>query len=199
MIKYIQFDNKTLPAETLNALTENELMRYNSFLSVKRKAEFLYTRVLWHSFNSGRIISYDTKGRPYLENGGFISISHSRNIVAIAYHPTHEVGIDAEFKSDKLIRISKKFLSNSELQELNILDLTQITLAWSIKEAIYKMENTEGLSLKDNIRLKIRNQEVYADVIKDKELHHYIFRYHDLGEFVICWCSHEDMNGKSVF
>lgn len=199
VLKYIQFDREIIPAETLTALTETELVRYHTFGTAKRKAEFLYTRILWQSFNPETKISYDTKGRPYLETGGFISISHSRNIVAIAYHPSHEVGIDAEFKSEKLVRIITKFLSLSELQQISTLDLTRVTLAWSIKEAVYKMENTEGLSLKDNIRLSIQNHEVHADVIKGSEVHHYTFRYHDLGEFIISWCSHEDMNGKTVF
>ncbi|MBK6524858.1 MAG: hypothetical protein IPG07_04430 [Crocinitomicaceae bacterium] len=61
------------------------------------------------------------------------------------------------------------------------------------------MEQIEGLSFKENIHVQLRQNAAQVDVIKGAELHHYTFDFKDFGDFVLTYCSHADLNGKTIF
>ncbi len=131
---------------------------------------------------------------------GHISISHSRDIVTIGYHPTHAVGVDVEYISQKIRLIMDKFISADDKQMLPDLSDQTITLVWSVKEAVYKMENIPGISFKENIHVKILpDAAATVDVIKENEIHSYEFHYEIRDQFVITCCSHSSRNGLIIF
>jgi len=91
-------------------------------------------------------IAYEKNGRPFLDNGVKISISHSYDKLALLFSTNHkEVGVDIEKVRDKILKIREKFLSPSELEELEGAPLEKITFYWAAKEAIYKAAGVEGL------------------------------------------------------
>ena len=198
-VKILQYDTSENELPGLDILTPAEKVIYHSFRSIKRKHEFYFTRVLWQQFNTASPIQYNERGRP-LCSPGHISISHSRDVIAIALDEDHHTGIDVEYISPKITSVAKKFLSARDEQLFNATDVTLLTVCWSIKEAIYKMEDIPGLSFKEHIhvffdgRLNIGK----ADVIKDSETHHYDFNFLLRDKYVLTYCSRRDLTGKSV-
>jgi 4'-phosphopantetheinyl transferase EntD len=198
VIKLLRYHETNHESFDLNLFSMHELSKFNEFKSIKRKNEFYFTRVLWHHFNIQEPIQYNHIGRPILTSG-FISISHSGNVIAIAYNPHHAVGVDVEFHSPKLKKIQNKFVSENDADLADLKQEGVLTIIWSIKEAIYKMEQIEGLSFKKNIHVRLVQNIAHVDVIKDSELHHYTFEFSDFGDFVLTYCSHADLNGKTLF
>lgn len=198
IIKLLRYSNTNSNTFDVKIFTPEELARFNFFKSPKRKAEFYYTRLLWNEFHILENIQYNALGRPHLKNGN-ISISHSRLVIAIAYHPTHPVGVDVEFHSPKLKKIQHKFISPEDRALIQIENEKMLTTVWSVKEAVYKMERIEGLSFKDNIHVRAINSGIEADVIKRNEIHHYNFDVTDFGDFVLASCSHANLNGTTLF
>ena len=70
--------------ETLEELLQlaNAISTAN-FNTEKRKKEWLASRLLLNEINPNCSISYNPFGAPELNNGSFISISHSKGLVAI--------------------------------------------------------------------------------------------------------------------
>ena len=69
-------------------------------------------------------------------------------------HPTQLVGIDIEVPTDKIQKIYKRFLSTIEQEELsNGNDISQLHLAWSAKEALYKIIGKEAIDFAKQLRI----------------------------------------------
>lgn len=97
-------------------------------------------------------LHYNENGRPLLNNGNFISISHSHNYAAIVYSPI-PMGIDVELKQDKILHIASKFTPIEEYRTMANHDalIRKLTRVWCAKEAIYKCFSTPGLSFYKHI------------------------------------------------
>lgn len=97
-------------------------------------------------------IKVSKEGRPYLmDDALFFSIAHSKDIVAAIISNKKKVGIDIEIPSSKTIAIRDKFLTASEqaiFAELEMDQATQLTLAWSLKEAMFKWYGLGGVDFK---------------------------------------------------
>ena len=130
----------------------------------KRKLEYVCTRLLLKEFESNLKISYNKYGAPILNNNKCISISHSNNLVAIIISDK-KVGIDIEKISKKPLLISDKFISEND----NIsMDTNDTCLAWSAKEAIYKLHEIGGLDFKNDILIQKINKEKKIISVKFK-------------------------------
>ena len=105
-----------------------------NFNTEKRNKEWIASRLLLNEINPNYSISYNEFGAPELDNGTYISISHSKGLVAIIISQK-QVGIDIEEISDKALRVSSKFISTNNLKSLTT---EKATLIWCCKEAIYK-------------------------------------------------------------
>ena len=104
------------------------------FNTEKRNKEWLASRLLLKKINPNTTISYNEFGAPEIDNGQFISISHSKGLVAIIISQ-QQVGIDIEEISEKALRVSSKFISKNNLKDLTA---EKASLIWSCKETIYK-------------------------------------------------------------
>ena len=114
------------------------------FLSVRRLlAEFGYTDVDLH---------YNDHGKPYLENGKHISITHSFNYSAIIISDK-EVGVDIEKQRPIITNIASKFVGYEfeYLKELDVDYVKKLTVIWCAKESLYKLFATPGLSFKQHL------------------------------------------------
>jgi len=135
---------------------------FNKLKNNKRKLEYVCTRLLLKEFERNLKISYNKYGAPILNNNKCISISHSNNLVAIIISDK-KVGIDIEKISKKPLLISDKFISKND----NIsMDTNDTCLAWSAKEAIYKLHEIGGLDFKNDILIQKINKE--KNIIKAK-------------------------------
>ena len=124
--------------------------------SDKRKLEFLGTRwLLKILLGKETNVQYTADGKPYLNDGSYhISLSHSGKWMAVMIHPTKHVGIDIECPTDKIQKVYKRFLSETEQVELsNGKDIKQLQIAWSAKEALYKIIGKEAIDFANQLRL----------------------------------------------
>lgn len=156
-------------------LSEYEQLSFENIASEKRKLEFLGIRIAFKElFGKEMEIRYDTVGKPYfLDNSYEISISHSRSWIAIMAHPTRPVGIDIECRNDKIQKLYKRFLSETEQKELsNGENISQLELAWSAKEALFKIIGNEAVDFSKHLRIfpfEAKNQgEILAEHIPTK-------------------------------
>lgn len=101
-------------------------------------------------------ITYNRYGKPFLCGyDGFISISHSDDLVAVYISSAVESGIDIQRIKPKINRIAPKFAGKEELRLLanDSADnqLHKLHLIWCAKESIYKLYGKGNLNFKENI------------------------------------------------
>ena len=103
-------------------------------------------------------LHYDEFGKPYFNDGKYVSITHSHHFSAIIISD-ETVGIDIEMQREKIIRIADKFVNPRELirlQQFDVQDyIKKLTVKWGAKEAIFKIRNEKGISFKDHIQVRI--------------------------------------------
>ena len=119
-----------------------------NYTSEKRKKERLVSRLLVNEIYPTKTIIYNKFGAPELDNGPYISISHSKKFVAVIFS-NKKTGLDIEQVSEKALLIASKFVSKKNLIKLN---KEKATLIWCLKEAIYKWHQKGGVDfIKDII------------------------------------------------
>lgn len=137
--------------ESLRLLNDSDINYINSIKSDKRKKEVAVTLLnIKKVFGKEALLLHNENGKPFLKNiSTHISISHSGNLLCIAYSDKFDVGIDIQFWNNALIRTTEKFLSNEEQKMLDVKDKNTLLKSWTTKEAAYKILNIKNLSLKD--------------------------------------------------
>ncbi len=169
---------------------ETELKKFSS---EKRKREFIAVRLAMKSLLRKEInISYDADGKPYLADNSYqISISHSGNWIAIIAHPSFAVGIDIECPRKKIASLYTRFLSEIEQEELsNGKDLNQIQLAWSAKEALFKIIGKQAVDFIKQLRIfpfEVKTEgEIIAEHIPTNTLYQLNYIQSTLYTLVYC-------------
>lgn len=106
-----------------------------------RQKERLASRLLIESLCNGfQPVDYKENGEPYFTQCDlYLSISHTKNYVAVAVAP-FKIGIDIEYTSNRVLRITEKFLNADEQQQLlqSHEPASLALLYWCCKEAFYK-------------------------------------------------------------
>ena len=111
---------------------------------------------------------YDEKGKPHLNNGTHISITHSYTFSAIILSNT-EVGIDIEMQRPKILKIAHKFTPIEEYRTLANDDavMRKLTMVWGAKESLYKSFAEKGVSFLQHIYVedfRLEEDETEAEV-----------------------------------
>ena len=109
---------------------------------------FLSVRYLLRAFGYTDLdLYYDDNGKPHLKDGKHISITHSFTFSAVVISDDL-VGIDIEKQREKIGVIAHKFID----YEIDYLDdahedyIKKLTVIWCVKESLYKLFATPGLS-----------------------------------------------------
>lgn len=99
---------------------------------------------------------YDSVGKPHLNDGKHISITHSNQFTGIIVSDSEEVGIDIEMQRDKILRIAHKFTPIEEYRTIANTDalIRKLTTVWGCKESLYKIYAEPGLSFLQHINIK---------------------------------------------
>jgi len=135
----------------------------------KRKKEFLSSRLLLEQLNPNAIITYNDFGAPELDNGKYISISHSKEMVAIIISE-QQVGLDIEQISEKALRLAAKFISAKNQSNLT---KEKATLIWCCKEAVFKWHQKGGVDFINDIiipEFTVKEKGIITLQFKNKEL-----------------------------
>jgi len=174
-------------------LIESDNTEFEKIVSEKRKLEFLGIRVALKSLLGKEIkIQYDNEGKPHLLDGSYqISVSHTNNWIAVMAHPTQKVGIDIECPTDKIRNLYTRFLSVTEQKELSEgNDTRQLLLAWSAKEALYKIIGKEAIDFANQLRIfpfEVQSKgEMKAQHIPTQQLYQLYYQQNEKYTLVYC-------------
>lgn len=165
--------------ESLEVLSQNVNLtphcqaRFDSMKSELHRKGFLSIRHLLHVAGyTDKDLFYTSNGKPHLNDGKHISITHSYNFTAIIVSDTSEVGIDIEMQRDKILRIASRFTPLKEYRTLANDEglIRKLTIVWGAKESLYKIYGVKGLSFLQHINV--------ADFDFDNEKTTAVINYH---------------------
>lgn len=178
----------------LVTLDNDEKKRYKGFSSNSRKLEFLSVRALLAELigKEAKIV-YNKNNKPFLKDGSrFISISHSHKLTSILLSTNEKVGLDLEYMSTNIAAIAFKFLNRKEKvtseQEKRRFHLY---VHWCAKEALYKICDKEGISIRKNITIEpfeLKDSgEIKGKVHTDKINESFDLYYSRYDNYAIVW------------
>jgi len=153
---------------------------------------FLSVRHLLQEFGySDSDLFYDENGKPHLKDGKQISITHSFNFSAVIVSDLI-VGIDVEKQRDKISIIAHKFID----YELDYLKedaadyIKELTAIWCVKESLYKLFCTPGLSFKQHclvIPFSIDDNETVAWIDYEEKKYRYNISFLEFEGFTCAY------------
>jgi phosphopantetheinyl transferase len=179
--------------------TEQELLSLEGITSPQRRAERLSWRAVLRSAEAeGIIIEYDQQGAPIIKNSQYkhISVSHCRDCVAVLLS-ARECGVDIECRDRRFSAIAERYLTEEEhlvASKANFDRQTFLALAWSAKEALYKMLRREGVDLCRDLRIVAispKQQSIVAEAYGEPVELRYIL---DCGHQIVYAIKKEDHN-----
>ncbi len=141
------------PNNYINSLSDVEYARYVTFKHIKRRREFIATRILRKRVLGSQRIQYNSIGAPFIEGVGFISISHSSYLVGLAFNECYMVGLDLETPRENILDIFPKFLASVEKYSFDSTNKLEMTRVWSAKEALYKLAGRKKIIFKEELLL----------------------------------------------
>lgn len=124
-------------------------------LKARKLLEWYCSRYLLHIMSNRDIRGAclkDEFGKPYLKNSDYyISMSHSHELTAVIASRSI-VGIDIQYKVEKISRIAGRVLSEFELDDLHQnYSLDALHVYWGAKEAMYKIYGRKEIDFKKEL------------------------------------------------
>ena len=92
--------------------------------------------------DSSLLITHNDDGKPQVD-GYNISISHTKGRAAVLLSKDKTVGVDIEYRSDRVGKIAKRFIRPDEWTD----NIDMQLLIWSAKETVYKLFSEQHLEL----------------------------------------------------
>lgn len=130
----------------------------------KREQKAVHLLLAAMTGDSNAEVSHESSGKPYLASSNpepppTLSISHTKGYAAVllAGDNNTRVGIDIEYRSDRVERIASRFIHKDEKAD----STTDKLLLWSAKEAVYKCFSEDSLLFFD-MRLRQRTESLLA-------------------------------------
>lgn len=179
--------------------TAEELLSLEGITPPHRRAERLSWRAVLRSVEAeGIIIEYDPQGAPIIKNSQYkhISVSHCRDCVAVLLTMS-PCGVDIECRDRRFSAIAERYLTEEEhliASKANFDRQTFLALAWSAKEALYKMLRREGVDLCRDLRIVAispKQQSIVAEAYGEPVELRYILDY---GHQIVYAIKKEDHN-----
>lgn len=135
---------------------------------------------------------YDDYGKPYLNNGKGISITHSHQFTGIILSDDKRVGIDIEKQREKVLRIAHKFTPLKEYHTLANEEalIRKLTIVWCAKESLYKLYGKKGLMFLENINVEdfdFDDGKTTAVVSFEGEVSEYQIKFIEFEGFTCAW------------
>ncbi|MCU0363680.1 MAG: 4'-phosphopantetheinyl transferase superfamily protein [Bacteroidales bacterium] len=188
----IEEDLKTLLE--MVKLDGDDLKRFKGYSSNSRKLEFLSVRALLAELlGSDARIVYNKNNKPFLKDGSrFISITHSHKLTAILTSTREKVGIDLEYMSSNIGAIAFKFINRKEkISKDPEKRKYHLYLHWCAKEALYKICDKEGISIRKNITIdpfEVNDSgEIKGKVHTDRINESFDLNYTRYDNYAIVW------------
>lgn len=175
-------------------LTNEEKIYLQKIKNDKRKKEWLITRkIIQSELGSNAIIEYEESGRPYLKNyNEEISVSHSKEFVAIIIHSNKRVGLDIETISPRVLKVQHKYLTDEELAFFSEdKRLEYCSTLWAAKEALFKISPQQAFDFKKEIHIKpfiLENEGSFTgEIHKNSTTKSYTIGYKTNDNNILVW------------
>ena len=171
--------------ETLEELLELSHHHYDheieNISNDVRKKERIISRFLLETLVGKKVeVKYADSGKPF-RDGMHFSISHTKNFVAVIVS-NKPVGVDIEYKSDRLFRITEKFMHPDELKTLSECSEKQkfALICWCAKETVYKILDTVGVDFAE-MNCKINSENIFLSYKNA----HFTLKFLDFPDFFV--------------
>jgi 4'-phosphopantetheinyl transferase len=175
-------------------LSSEDEKKILSFKSETRKREYLTVRNALRVLSDGNCkITYDSNGKPHLDND-YISISHSHDLIAIMLSKKPGIGIDIEAIHPRIINLSQKFLSSTEVKQMKPGDpIEKLQVLWGAKEVLYKIHSIGGLVFKENLLTEYFDYNISgtmkATIVKQEYEETFQIYYEKIDGYMLTWAS----------
>lgn len=184
-----KLSEKEIQLNNLVNLSLSSKSRLDLIKSSSQRKQFLGIQNLLslHNINN-EVLFYDDNGKPHLLNNKFISISHSFDYCGVIVSDV-KVGIDIEKFRSKILNISKKFVSESDLALIKVSSVENITKVWSIKEDVYKAFGHNKIDFKKNIIIKSVNKEFNKATVlifNNEISENYSIEIYNFSQYICC-------------
>jgi 4'-phosphopantetheinyl transferase len=173
-------------------LKDLSLTRVENMSSEIHQKGFLAVRMLLQVLGYTDFdLFYDDFGKPNLNDGQQISISHSYEFSTIIVSQ-YNVGIDLELRRAKVATIAMKFAGESFLYVPMPIEehLSLLTVVWGVKEAVFKIRNEKGISFRDHISVvpfQMSDKCSQAIFRFESFEKHYDFFFEELENYTLVW------------
>lgn len=171
------------------SLSKNSETRLHSMKSELHQKGFLSIRhLLKIAGYSDFDLIYDEYGKPHLNDGKFISITHSFTFTAIIISEDLPVGIDIEKQREKILKIAHKFTPIEEYNTIANVDakISKLTIVWGAKESLYKIYGKKKLLFLHDIYIedfRFADEKTTGEIRYDGETTTYIIEFLEFEEF----------------
>jgi 4'-phosphopantetheinyl transferase EntD len=148
----------------IHLLNDDEKNHLNKIKSEQKKKEFAAVRWMKTNLFGAESILYSEDGSPTINQSSFISISHTTKYACLGVSKTSKIGIDIEEIRAKAVSVQHKFCNENEATIFDITNNLDMTLLWSLKEALYKLSDRQQLLFKTDICIDKRLPEIVARI-----------------------------------
>ena len=140
---------------SLRTLSVSEQSHFQTLKNPQRRLHWLAYRILlWEVLGGDFEIQYLDDGKPVLvQPQKFLSISHSKDFVAVFLSDNQRIGVDIEKISDRIQKLYPRFLSQTEQQNSDMSDSSLLHFYWGAKEAVYKLFSPHRLLFAQQIHI----------------------------------------------
>lgn len=156
-----------------NGLTSLEKKRLAAIHHPAKQKEFLASRFLRTELFGLREIHYTEVGAPFIENEGYLSISHTENLVGISRSQEFRVGLDLELIREKAVATSRRFLHDSEKAFFDPTSAYDMSLLWSFKETLFKLAGRKGIHFSSNLIVEQADGAYRGSVVLEESARRY--------------------------
>ena len=172
------------------SLSKNALFNISKRKSIVHRKGYLAIRQILKNLNiDSTLHQYDQNGAPYLTDGRYISISHTKDkaAVVIALKP---VGIDLEYYQNKIKKVAPRFIHQNEISDPKKLnDIKYLTQIWTAKEALYKIFRKKGIHFKSQIQIdkfdSMRSNDGLGTIFHKGKTYEYFLYFRYFSDFCL--------------
>lgn len=169
----------------LTDLTAEEITKFYSIGHKAKQIEFAASRSLRTSIFGCKQIYYNEFGSPYIEDQGFISLSHTHGLVALAHSKTFNVGLDVESIREKAKLLHSKFIHPSERAYFDTENTSDMSLLWSFKETLFKLADRKGVHFSNDLIIRKEGERFFGTIHQYDVLHEYELIYQSFKQYLI--------------
>lgn len=169
--------------------------------SPARRQEWLACRVLLKTLAGRELrVAYRDSGAPYLPGEPWqVSFSHTRGYAAVLLQTAPAAGIDIEYRSQRVYKIRRRFLSPEEEfpspGQPSRAETDHLLISWCAKETLFKMLDEKEVDFIRHLHLLPfpLGREGYLDAYETRTPRRAFFRlaYRVFPDFILTWSSEE--------